>query len=151
MIQANELMTGDFVRVGKDVCFKKGTVVEIRGIDADMVFPEMHLKGCAACVAAGDPDRASGGVWLEYLEPVPVTPEILLGNGFYAERNVGYVYNDYDGHEVIFDSFNQELRILCNRDVVLNVEEWDFPVHKLQNFLRLCEVEKDIKLEDVAI
>ena len=81
-MRAEELMIGDIVRVSKDVCFKKGTVVEVRGIDADMEFLEKNMIGCAACVSVTDPDRMSGGVWLDYLEPIPLTQEILERNGF---------------------------------------------------------------------
>ena len=44
-MKAAELMIGDLVRVSKDVCFKKGTIVKVRGIDADEVFPEKGLEG----------------------------------------------------------------------------------------------------------
>ena len=64
-MKANELMIGDLVRVSKDVSIKKGTIVEIRAIDADRNFQE--LKGCATCVPINDPDGLSGGVWLDYL------------------------------------------------------------------------------------
>ena len=80
------------------------------------------------------------------VEPIPITAEILKKNGFYHERNVGYVYEDSENYEVIFDSFNQELRILYNRDVVLNLQEWEFPVHRLQHALRLCGIDKEIVL-----
>ena len=82
------------------------------------------------------------------IEPIPLTAEILEQNGFEAERNVGYVYNDWNETEVIFDTFDHRLRILYRRDVVLDIEEWDFPVHMLQHALRLCGVDKEIKLEE---
>lgn len=82
------------------------------------------------------------------IEPIPLTAEILERNGFEAERNVGYVYNDWNETEVIFDTFDHRLRILYRRDVVLDIEEWDFPVHMLQHALRLCGVDKEIKLEE---
>ena len=77
-------MIGDLVRVSKDVSIKKGTIVEIRAIDADREFHE--LKGCATCVPVDNPDGLSGGVWLDYLEPIPLNDEILQKNGF---RRVG--------------------------------------------------------------
>ena len=33
VMKANELMIGDIVRVAKDVCIPKGTIVSIKGID----------------------------------------------------------------------------------------------------------------------
>jgi hypothetical protein len=81
-MKANELMIGDLVRVSKDVCFKKDTIVKIHGIDADNVFIEMGLKGSVTCMQVNDPDRVTYGVWCDYLEPIPLTEDRLLANGF---------------------------------------------------------------------
>ena len=82
------------------------------------------------------------------IEPIPLTEEILKANGFYSERNIGYVYEDGE-HEVIVDLWNHDYRILYNRDVVVNIHcFFDIAVHELQHALRLCGVEKEIKLED---
>jgi len=89
-MKAEELMIGNLVRVGKDVCFKKDTIVKIRGIDADREFPERGLKGCATCVPIDNPDGLSGGVWLEYLEPILLPDEILKKLGFKLRKVVGW-------------------------------------------------------------
>ena len=80
-MKAEELMIGDLVRVSKDVCIKKGTVVRVRGIDGDNRLPEKELVGCASCEQIDD-RSVSGGVWCEYLEPIPLTYEILEKLGF---------------------------------------------------------------------
>ena len=74
-MQANELMIDDIVRVAKDVCIPKGTVVSIRGVDADNCFREKHLVGSATCYI--NKYSMTCGVWVEYLEPIPLAPEIL--------------------------------------------------------------------------
>jgi len=148
-------MIGDIVRVGKDVSIKKGTIVEIRGIDDDMVFPEMGLKGCAACVPIGDPDGVSGGVWLDYLEPLPLTKEILERNGFVAgdsgREYLGYLkyylFNDRNRCRLALKWYIKEN--LCE----MSLEEAPFWiiikfVHQLQHVLLSCEIDKEIKLED---
>lgn len=154
-MKAKELMIGDIVRVGKDVCIKKGTIVEIRGIDADRVFPEKGLKGCAACVPVGDPDGVSGGVWLEYLEPVPLTKEILERNGFVAGDS-GREYRGYLKY-YLFDDRNRcrfTLKWYIKENLCeMSLEEAPFWiiikfVHQLQHVLLSCEIDKEIKLED---
>ena len=144
-VNAKDLMIGDLFRVNKDVSFKKGTIVVIRGIDADRTFQE--LKGCVTCVAVDDPDKMPSGVWLEYLEPIPLTEEMLETNGFYLERNVGYIYED-DEYEVIVDLFNWKYRILYNRDVVMNKENFGkIAVHELQHAMLFAGLDKEFKMQ----
>ena len=81
-MEAKELMTGDIVRVAKDVSLPKGTIVSVRGIDADNIFKEKHLVGSATCLPVNSEDGSTYGVWVEYLEPIPIIPEILEKNGF---------------------------------------------------------------------
>lgn len=147
-MKATELMIGNLVRVCKDVCFKKGTIVKIHGIDAEHVFPEKGLKGVASCMAVNDPDRCISGVCLAYLEPIPLTEERLLANGFDYERNIGYVYDDGE-YEVVVDLWNHGYRILHDRDVVMNIHcSSDVFVHELQHALRLCDVDKEITIKE---
>lgn len=144
-MKANELMIGDLVRVSKDVSIKKGTIVEIRAIDADREFHE--LKGCATCVPVDNPDGLSGGVWLDYLEPIPLTEEILKANGY--EEHVGekgmygvtiapYFKRD-DSPEVFCDG--NPFAVWFDDPVDIKY------VHQLQHVLRLCGVEKEMELK----
>ena len=127
MMEASELMIGDLVRVNKDVCFKKGTIVRVHAIDGDRNFPEKRMIGCVTCVPIDDPD------------------DILKNNGFDEERNVGYVYEDGEGNEVVVDLWNRNIRVLYERNLIINRHEfWDVSVHKLQHVLKLCEIEKGI-------
>ena len=147
-MKATELMIGDLVLVSKDVCFKKGTIVKIHGIDADNVFTEKGLKGVATGMAVNDPDRVTCGVWCDYLEPIPLTEDRLLANGFYCKRNIGYVYDDGE-YEVVVDLWNHGYRILHDRDVVMNIHCFsDVFVHELQHALRLCGIDKEITIKE---
>lgn len=148
-------MIGDLVLVKKDVCIKKGVMVEIRAIDADREFHE--LKGCATCVPVYDPDGLSGGVWLDYLEPIPLSCEILEKNGFKKHGlkdivgqhewslwldTLSYIslwcreLNDdpKDGWMIRIES---PLAACCHK-----IEH----VHEMQNTLRIFGINKDIKL-----
>ena len=81
------------------------------------------------------------------LVPIELTEEILVKNGFECERNVGYIFDDYEGNEVIYDDYNNRLKILQNHDVSFNREYFSkVCVHHLQHALRLCEIRKEIEL-----
>lgn len=145
-MRAEELMIGDLVRVNKDVSIKKGTIVEIRAIDADREFHE--LKGCATCVPIDDPDGLSGGVWLDYLEPIPLNDEILQKNGFEyheGERGLyGVVVSPYyaiEGSPYIFCD-GHPFAVWFEDEVPIRY------VHQLQHVLRLCGLDKEITIKE---
>lgn len=139
-MKTNDLMIGDLVRVAKDVCIKKGTIVKVRSIDGDNSFPEKGLKGCATCEPIDD-RTLSGGVWVEYLEPIPLTPEILEKNGF--------LYDDIIPFEQRWQQFGLSIygtpgnyHINCGINVSMDVSN----VHQLQHALKFCGIDKEIKL-----
>jgi hypothetical protein len=125
-MKASELQCGDIVRVNKDVCFKKGTVVRIIGIDPDNVLPEKGLKGSVTCVAVNDPDGYRGGVWLDYIEPIPLSRPMFERNGFqYDDFHKRYVY--LENHAVTYkgkeESFILEVSIL-KENYEQEFDEW---------------------------
>ena len=82
------------------------------------------------------------------IEPISLTEERLLANGFYCERNIGYVYDDGE-YEVVVDLWNHGYRILHDRDVVMNIHCFsDVFVHELQHALRHCDVDKEITIKE---
>ena len=151
-------MIGDLVRVNKDVSFKKGMIVVIRGIDADRTFHE--LKGCATCVALGNPDEMQGGVWIEYLDPIPLTSELLEKKGFERVPQPGCV-NPYHW---MLEKYEEETEGLLYRIKAYNTmfrgmyvsidnpsdcETINFGkqiehVHELQHAFRLCDIGIDL-------
>ena len=85
---------------------------------------------------------------LKYNEiiPIPLTAEILEKIGFWYEQNVGYVMEE-DEYEIIYDLWDHKLRILKNREQILNLEYWgEMCVHELQHALRLCNIDKEIEI-----
>ena len=147
-MKAEELMIGDLVRVSKDVSIKKGTIVEIRAIDADREFHE--LKGCATCVPVDNPDGLSGGVWLDYLEPIPLTSEIIAKN--FEKKALYGIFDDF---------FNFTIREYNDGMYILNYHccEFDMPdtqvvgicyVHELQHFFTAHGIEKEIEVNSVV-
>ena len=82
------------------------------------------------------------------IEPIPLTEDRLLANGFYHERNIGYVYDDSE-YEVIVDLWNNSYRILHNRDVMMNIQCFsNVFVCELQHALRHCDVDKEITIKE---
>ena len=93
-------------------------------------------------------DGEDGHFHEDTLEPIPLTEERLLANGFYYERNIGYVY-EYSEYEVIVDLWDNSYRILHNRDVMMNIQCYsNVFVHELQHALRLCDVDKEITIKE---
>ena len=98
----------------------------------------------------GHPDinakvRPEDYINLSEYEPIIITPEILEKIGFVSQRNVGYIIDDYNGNQVIYDRWNNNLRIIENYKVRLDIDFFgDMSVHELQHALRLLEIEKEI-------
>lgn len=77
---------------------------------------------------------------------IPLNAEILEKNGFWCEHDVGYVTEEYE-YEIIYSTWNHELRILKNREQILKLKYFDeMCVHELQHALRLAGIEKTIEL-----
>ena len=98
VMEAKELMTGDIVRVAKDVSLPKGTIVSVRGIDPYNRFK--HLVGSATCLPINSDDGSTCGVWVEYLEPIPLTTEILEKNGFKRDPLWHHCDKDFDNYSI---------------------------------------------------
>ena len=134
-MKAEELFVGALVRVNRDgLCIKKDTIVEVRGVDADDRLAVKGLVGSAHCRPLDD-DQFEGGIWCEYLEPIPLTPEILEKNGFTRDGE-SWWYKDF--RIVLFSS--NGVSLICGRQMRFKY------VHELQNALRLCIIEKEIEL-----
>ncbi len=99
------------------------------------------------------PTRVEDGEHIDYIasnanfRPIPLTPEILEKNEFGRMPNAGYVLDFYNGTQVIYDSWNKNLRILNDYKTCLDIVSYnDMNVHELQHALRLCGINKDIVL-----
>lgn len=164
-MKANELMIGDYLRINRDgLCIKKDTIVEVRGIDADNRF-ENHI-GCASCHPLDD-NQFDGGIWCDYLDPIPLTPEILERNGFkHVDKGSEicirgeYLWGDKGKRNftavriTYYKGLSSGVNLLtkietdCSHDSGINmVHSCDIEyVHQLQHALRLCGIEKEIRL-----
>ena len=132
MINIKDIRVGDYIRVNRDVCIKKGTIVEVRGIDADNRF-ENHI-GCASCHPLDD-NQFDGGIWCDYLDPIPLTAEILEKN--FPEPTDGLTWFPEEG------GFNCHTYVPKCEINAFGLFKY---VHQLQHALRLCGIEKTIEL-----
>ena len=132
MINIKDIRVGDYIRVNRDVCIKKGTIVEVRGIDADNRF-ENHI-GCASCHPLDD-NQFDGGIWCDYLDPIPLTAEILEKN--FPEPTDGLTWFPEEG------GFNCHTYVPKCEINAFGLFKY---VHQLQNALRMCGIEKTIEL-----
>lgn len=139
-MKANELFTGALARVNRDgLCIKKDTIVEVRAVDADDKLIEKGLIGSAHCRPLDD-NQFEGGIWCEYLDPIPLTPEILEKNGFI--NGEFYASSHIEDWQIMSDGSHLAAR---------SERGWciDIPcryVHELQHALRLCGIEKEMEL-----
>lgn len=149
-MKANELMIGDYARINRDgLCIKKGSVVVIRGIDADNKLEDKGLVGVARCHPL-DKEQFDGGIWCDYLDSIPLTAEILEKNGWVSKRDgsgdfiymrentQGYGSNDMIVTKNIVGNFQMTHGSFNGISV--------YYVHELQHALRLCGIEKEIEL-----
>ena len=156
-MKATDLMIGDLVRVAKEgLCISKDTVVEIRGIDAESRLLEKGLVGHASCVPLDK--ELGGGIWLDYLEPIPLTKEILEKNGFvndsyYSECLADGIFVDvqiyaYREENILIDWDGSSLSVVNDLGHPCEEIAMHEPVfvHDLQHALRLCGIEKQIVL-----
>ena len=145
-------MIGDIVRVAKDVCIPKGTVVSIKGVDADNRFTEKHLVGSATCLPINDEDRMTCGIWVEYLEPIPLTTYILEKNGF--EKQLGNFVYENDDESLRIEFYPKNINYTNGCYDYIDIERGcititEMPiefVHELQHAMRLCGIDKEFEL-----
>ena len=79
------------------------------------------------------------------ISPITITPEILIKNGFrYADLPFEDFYEGYglQIHGGNYADGHSNWYISCGTNVSMNVTY----VHELQHALRLCHIDKDIKL-----
>lgn len=146
MIDIKELSIGNYFRVAHEgLCIKKGTIIKVNGIDAENKLMKKGLVGAISCHPL-DEDQLDGGIWLAYLEPIEITPEILEKNGW--EVNVNNI-NPKKWIAVLVENtaiiHGDETFIIITTDG----GEIRFPfryVHQLQNILTLCGINKEIEL-----
>ena len=141
-MKATEIMIGDWVQKPLGV---KGVIKNTKQITNN----SEGLKGRYFIrVAYGDDGYSYAWLVEEDVRPIPLTPDILLANGFIFEPKIGYI--SVDGR------INLDPRIPnYPRKWYAHIDNEDFQtiascdldyLHQLQNLLRICNIEKEWKL-----
>lgn len=134
-MDAKDLMIGDWVRLRYTdyltgaVAVKEFQVGQLRYLSWDGRGETMYV--------GSDHQNMST---IDKMEPIPLTPEILEKNGFtngefYAESHI-------EDWQIMSDSSHLAARSECGWCIDIPCQY----VHQLQHALRLCGIEKEIKL-----
>jgi len=126
-MDAKELMIGDWVNVPK-----LNKPVRVNAVYRTMIKPNP------------DDDDVHASIGDEYLEPIPLTEEILEANGFVVSDEKAVIPDV--GVVIIYGKYRR-----LDEDNMLNMGDNLYPiryVHELQHVLRLCGIDKEIKLEE---
>lgn len=153
-MRVEELMVGDLCRVNKDVCIKKDTIVKVCAIDAWQRLEKYGLEGSTTCIPLNGSFHFSGGVWAEYLDAIPLTPEILEKNDFKKQSFEGWLFWKYQNDDYTKPSLYSilwmtdygvpHLQIRSFSDKYGDFTKSDIHyVHQLQHAFRLCGIEKE--------
>lgn len=130
MLRAEELMIGDWV---KTVSFKKESHQRVKVIYSRMVAPYI--------ITTGTEEK-----WfLSELEPILLTPEILNKNDWVNDGIYATLFYTTD-IAVEFYFHKGILSIYFNNELTYQSLPGINYVHTLQHHLKLCGIEKEIKL-----
>ena len=136
MINVGDLMIGDWVKTnptcGKLACGIKSNVA--------MVFEIGFSNSDGMYVSFAS---IKGRYYDDELKPIPLTKEIIEKNGFKKNQDYGYyIGQSNSGYYVYFN--NNYLFIQAGNDIIEFA--WCEYIHELQHALKLCGIEKTIKL-----
>lgn len=127
MVVANELRIGNYL---KD---QDGLIVVVKGIDSDRSYEhkgKLHV-GTAQCYY--NEYNGTTGKWLETLNPIPLTEEVLLKCGFMGNESSYYLHKDFASlhlEKPFLDSAHYLVKTILG-DKLTSVKS----VHQLQNLL----------------
>lgn len=123
-MKINELMIGDWVLFNGNP--KKVTSLFVTDLGVDQIY--VFEKTCQV------------GTISEYVEPIPLTAEILEKNGFKKTTDEKYCMCD-DYYELSAEEYSDSIWLICCADLECNLPVQKVMVsyvNQLQQFLRLC-------------
>lgn len=153
-MKANEIMIGDLLRVTKDVCIKKGTIVRVTAIDAYESLAKRGLKGSTHCVDVNDMYN-NGGVWAAYLEAIELSGEIFEKLGFKrhwitekgSTREEWRLSDDY--YDIVVYEWSDSIWVFRYESCEMNTPHEQRTMsylHQLQHAFHDCGIDKQITI-----
>jgi hypothetical protein len=86
MIDIKQLRIGDFVKTNKPEYFNTDFIFRIESIDSQTECEELKGSISGFCLNDECPKfNRTKGIWINYLEPIELTEELLLKLGFKKE------------------------------------------------------------------
>lgn len=135
-MKANELMIGDWVF---------GTRIKAN-VKVVAIDSERQLQDIIGSVRVLSDDN-SFGTWAQYLEPIPLTAEILEKNGEFGKTLIGETIYRMGGDDYCVRKIGERYSFI--RCAEYGASWWLFDiryVHELQHALCLCGIDKNIEL-----
>lgn len=138
-MDCKDLMIGDFVYVARGYD-KHLTIEEVKGIIADKDEPYPVTISTGETVSLND------------IEPIKLTKEILVKNGFQKLNDKTFLLKDQIEIEVRtkfsevsarYEDYDRDYNSYNNRYIEIAIIQY---VHQLQHLLRLAGIDKDIEL-----
>lgn len=129
-MEANELMIGDFVRRTFD-----GTICKVIGID-------MWLSQNDSVTVSLFPFKTARMHQIEDIEPIEITEEFLLENGFETKQNGLFILKEkgiYLRKSALSTKGSTKWLIEIGNNLTIN--GYVQHVHKLQQMARMAEIE----------
>lgn len=146
-MNATELMMGFYVQLNKDYCFfEKGQIVKVLSIT--------YYKYLTASARCQDANGYEFTIEVDYLDPIPLTVDILKDFGFKKTTSLvpRYILDDdlytvfakdiYDGAWLI-DVLDNKFNLPDQSSIVYNV-------HQLQQWMRFCGIDREIKMSSLT-
>ena len=144
-MNVNELMPGDWVTVTEE---NNEFIGKVQAINA--------ITNYCIVKVGGDWHGNEHDVFIEDMQPVPLTPDILTKNGFAHKHNhnEGWLsLEEYPNWSVDIKADETPYRLIADNSTgVADIHDGIFVnkrinhVHELQHALRLCNIEKEIIL-----
>jgi len=126
-MNTTDLMVGDWVNVN-------GLNLKVGAIHADEIGvfdPDFKIYWCS-----------DDG--LDRIDPIPLTEDILVKNGFKSTQGLDFYWFD-DKKHCCMKNYDGK-RLFCYKQGINDVWLVVKYVHQLQHLLRLCNVQKEIEL-----
>ena len=136
-MDAKELMIGDWVHVEAHRGFNAQNVKVETIPDNDADYEYGHHYGHIATWLEGDDFR---DVEAKHLQPIPLTPEIVIKNGINRHVSDNYALSVIflQGKVIVSANANEVSISLGWRNVIY--------VHELQHLIKLCGIDIEIKI-----
>lgn len=142
-MNVKELMVDNFVRLNKEIDDFKKEIVVVRTVFSFNEASVGGLEGFRYCC-----------IDAQYLDPIPLTVDILKKNGFKMassevkkyilwENKYTMFAKDIDNGAWAIDIFSKECKLAYQSAIV-------YHVHQLQQWLRFCGIEREIKMSSLT-